>query len=58
MMTSYNWLARKVGNEGPSTFTAWYIGDETSLIPYFSGQLDKLVSRWFQIYGDFEGNPV
>ena len=28
------WLARKVGNEGPSTFTAWYIGDETSLIPY------------------------
>ena len=29
-----------VGNEGPSTFTAWYIGDETSLIPYESGQLD------------------
>ena len=28
-----------VGNEGPSTFTAWYIGDETSLIPYESGQL-------------------
>ncbi len=24
-----------VGNEGPSTFTAWYIGDEnSSLIPY------------------------
>ena len=30
----YNWLALPVGNEGPSTFTAWYIGDETSLIPY------------------------
>ena len=24
-----NWLALPVGNEGPSTFTAWYIGDET-----------------------------
>ncbi len=28
------WLALPVGNEGPSTFTGWYIGDETSLIPY------------------------
>ena len=36
-----NWLARKVGNEGPSTFTGWYIGDETSLIPYGEGQLDN-----------------
>ena len=32
------WLALPVGNEGPSTFTGWYIGDETSLIPYESGQ--------------------
>ena len=24
------WLALPVGNEGPSTFTGWYIGDETS----------------------------
>ena len=39
--TSKNWLARLVGNEGPSTFTAWYVGDETSLIPYESGQLEK-----------------
>ena len=31
-----NWLARLVGNEGPSTYTGWYIGDETSLIPYES----------------------
>ena len=31
---SFFWLARLVGNEGPSTFTGWYIGDETSLIPY------------------------
>ena len=23
------WLALPVGNEGPSTFTNWYIGDET-----------------------------
>ena len=22
-----NWLALPVGNEGPSTFTGWYIGD-------------------------------
>ena len=29
-----DWLALPVGNEGPSTFTGWYIGDETSLIPY------------------------
>ncbi len=32
--TEQNWLALPVGNEGPSTFTNWYIGDETSLIPY------------------------
>ena len=37
--SSIFWLARLVGNEGPSTFTGWYIGDETSLIPYESGQL-------------------
>ena len=30
-----------VGNEGGilNLKTAWYIGDETTLIPYFSGQL-------------------
>ncbi len=33
------WLALPVGNEGPSTFTGWSIGDETSLIPYELGQL-------------------
>ena len=32
-----------VGNEGPSTFTGWYIGDSTSLIPYESGQLEKWI---------------
>ena len=31
---NYHWLALPVGNEGPSTFTGWYIGDETSIIPY------------------------
>ncbi len=34
-----SWLALPVGNESPSTFTGWYIGDETSLIPYEPGQL-------------------
>ena len=36
-----NWLALPVGNEGPSTFTLGFIGDETSLIPYESGQLEE-----------------
>ena len=27
--TPFDWLALPVGNQGPSTFTAWYIGDET-----------------------------
>ncbi len=36
-----NWLALPVGNEGPSTFTGWYIGD--GFIPSFptKGQLEK-----------------
>ena len=29
-----DWIPGVVGNEGPSTFTGRYIGDETSLIPY------------------------
>ena len=44
-----SWLAQKVGNEGPSTFTNWYIGDETSLIPYESGQLENTDRLFFHI---------
>ncbi len=32
------WPVGVVGNEGPSTFTGWYIGDETSL-KFPKGQL-------------------
>ena len=41
-----NWLALPVGNEGTSTFTGWYIGDETSFIPYELG-LEKWVTSWW-----------
>ena len=43
-------MAQKVGNEGPSTFTNWYIGDETSLIPYESGQLENTDRVFFFSY--------
>ena len=45
------WLALPVGNEGPSTFTYWYIGDETEpSVPTFwtvrFWWVEKLDGKW------------
>ena len=47
------WLARLVGNEGPSTFTGWYIGDETSRKFPTKGQLVFLLDFFFWKLGNW-----
>ena len=51
-----NWLALPVGNEGPSTFTWGFIGDETSIIPYESGQLENR-GKTTKMDGENNGKP-
>ena len=41
----WNWVARKVGERGNETIHS-YDGDETSLIPYFSGQPVTKGNQW------------